>query len=208
MRTKLDKIDMDIIDSLLQDGRKSFRQIAKEINVSSPTVESRFSRMKALGIIKNVTPIFDLDKIESQLSALVYIKVHPPESKDIAEKLSLIPEVKSTYMITGDYNIVSKVIAQSPEFLEELVREKIAKIEGIKSLTYNIVTRTIKEEQSVPIKAGVSLKISCDYCDNDISKSAKVLQVGKFERYFCCNSCLTLYKEKYKGRIESVTIRK
>jgi len=208
MRTKLDKIDMDIIVSLTQDGRKSFRQIAKEINVSTPTVESRFSRMKALGIIKTVAPILDLDKIESQLSAWIYVKSNPSQSKEIADSLVAIPEVKSIYMMTGDFNIIAKVVVQNPEYLEELVRGKISEIQEIKSVSYHIVTRTIKEEQSVHVKAGLSLKISCDYCDDEILKSAKVLQVGKFERYFCCNSCLTLYKEKYRGRIESVSSQK
>jgi DNA-binding Lrp family transcriptional regulator len=59
---KLDNIDISIINSLMQDGRKSFRQIAKEIRVSTPTVESHFNRMKAIGLIKNVEPILDLEK--------------------------------------------------------------------------------------------------------------------------------------------------
>jgi DNA-binding Lrp family transcriptional regulator len=46
----------------MQEGRKSFRQIAKEIRVSTPTVESHFNRMKAIGLIKNVEPILDLEK--------------------------------------------------------------------------------------------------------------------------------------------------
>jgi DNA-binding Lrp family transcriptional regulator len=48
---KLDNIDIAIINSLMQDGRKSFRQIAKEIRVSTPTVESHFTRMKDIGLI-------------------------------------------------------------------------------------------------------------------------------------------------------------
>ncbi|HEX9318703.1 MAG TPA: AsnC family protein [Nitrososphaeraceae archaeon] len=48
MQTNLDKIDTQIINSLMQDGRKSFRQIAREIGVSTPTVESHFSRMMGL----------------------------------------------------------------------------------------------------------------------------------------------------------------
>jgi DNA-binding Lrp family transcriptional regulator len=49
---ELDRIDIAIINSLIQDGRKSFRQIAKEIKVSTPTVESHFTRMKDIGLIK------------------------------------------------------------------------------------------------------------------------------------------------------------
>lgn len=46
LHTEIDEIDLAIINSLMKDGRKSFRQIAREIKVSTPTVESRFSKMK------------------------------------------------------------------------------------------------------------------------------------------------------------------
>jgi DNA-binding Lrp family transcriptional regulator len=74
--TKLDNIDIAIVKSLLQDGRKSFRQIAREIRVSTPTVEARLSRMRGVGIIKNIQPIFDVEKIDSQMSALIFIKTN------------------------------------------------------------------------------------------------------------------------------------
>lgn len=45
---KLDRMDLAITTSLMSDGRKSFRQIAKEIGVSTPTVEKRFSRKDAI----------------------------------------------------------------------------------------------------------------------------------------------------------------
>ncbi|MGH9925237.1 MAG: Lrp/AsnC family transcriptional regulator, partial [Nitrososphaeraceae archaeon] len=73
----LDRIDISIINSLMQDGRKSFRQIAKETMVTTPTVESRFRRLKENGIIKNVEPVFDIDKIQDQMSAFVYLTVNP-----------------------------------------------------------------------------------------------------------------------------------
>ena len=76
MDTKLDNIDIAIVKSLMQDGRKSFRQIAREIRVSTPTVEARFSRMRGVGIIKNIQPIFDVEKIDSQMSALIFIKTN------------------------------------------------------------------------------------------------------------------------------------
>ncbi len=86
MQTKLDKIDLGIINSLMQDGRKSFRQIARETKVSTPTVEARFSRMRGLGIIKNVQPNFDIEKIEGQMSALIFLKTDSSQSIDIASK--------------------------------------------------------------------------------------------------------------------------
>lgn len=204
---KLDSLDISIIKSLTQNGRKSFRQIAREIKVSTPTVEARFARLKGVGIIKNIQPIFDIEKIDSQMSALIFIKTNASQSVDIASKLASIPQVRGVYKMTGEYNIITKVImAQHPEYLEEFIRTKIACMDGIKSATYQMITKIIKDDQSIPvIKEGAFLKIKCDYCDNDIFKDAKQLRVGQYERYFCCNSCLTLYKQKYKSKIETMS---
>jgi DNA-binding Lrp family transcriptional regulator len=203
---KLDNIDIAIINSLLQDGRKSFRQIAKETKVSTPTVESHFTRMKDIGLIKNIEPILDLNKIESQVHALVYLKVDPSCSMNIADRLSSFVEVKDAYNTTGEYNITLKLNLDSVERLEEFVRREISPIEGIKSLSYHIITKIVKEDQSMRITKGLSIRVKCDYCRNEIVGYAKVFNIGnKFERNFCCNSCLTLYKQKYKGRIESIS---
>jgi Lrp/AsnC family transcriptional regulator for asnA, asnC and gidA len=208
MRTKLDKVDMDIIDSLMRDGRKSFRQIAKEIGVSTPTVEARFSRMKSMGIVKNIEPIIDIDIIENQIPALVFLKANLAQSIQIADELAAIPEVRRIYMTTGENNIVAKVISDRPEGLEELVRKKIAPIEGINSISYQIITRTVKDSQSVAFNAEMFLKLLCDYCDNEITEKARVLKISDHQRYFCCDSCLILYEQKYKGRIEAINKNK
>jgi DNA-binding Lrp family transcriptional regulator len=191
----------------MKNGRKSFRQIAKEINVSTPTVESHFSRMISMGIIKNIEPIFNVDKIENQISALVYLNTNPSHSIDIANKLSSLSEIKDVYMTTGEHNIIVKIIAERLQYIEEFVREKISIIEGVKSASYQIITRTIKDDSSILLKEGISLKVKCVYCYNEITHSGRVLKAGQYERHFCCNSCLILYKQKYKGRIEAASFK-
>jgi DNA-binding Lrp family transcriptional regulator len=206
MQASLDKIDTLVINSLMQDGRKSFRQIAREIGVSTPTVESHFSRMMGVGIIKNIVPILNSERLEKQTSAFVYLKIdHPSQTLIIANQISAINEIKNVYLLTGEYNLMFKVITDKAEHVEELVRTKIAIIKGVISSTIQVVTRTIKESQSVTIKEGIPFTIKCDYCNNDIVKNSKTFQVGGYERNFCCSSCLTLYKQKYKGRINALS---
>ena len=55
--------DIAVLRSLLRDGRKSFRQISKEIGISTPTVKNRFSILVNMGVIKSISPVLDLDKI-------------------------------------------------------------------------------------------------------------------------------------------------
>jgi Lrp/AsnC family leucine-responsive transcriptional regulator len=59
----LDGTDIAILKSLMEDGRKSFRAISREIRVSTPTVKSRYERLVNIGLIKSVKPEIDLSKV-------------------------------------------------------------------------------------------------------------------------------------------------
>jgi Lrp/AsnC family leucine-responsive transcriptional regulator len=50
----------------MEDGRKSFRAISREIKVSTPTVKSRYERLVNMGFIKAVKPEIDLSKIDKK----------------------------------------------------------------------------------------------------------------------------------------------
>jgi DNA-binding Lrp family transcriptional regulator len=60
----LDDTDVAILKSLMEDGRKSFRAISREIKVSTPTVKSRYERLVNMGLIKSVKPEIDLSKVD------------------------------------------------------------------------------------------------------------------------------------------------
>lgn len=68
MPLKLDEVDLALLESLIRDGRKSFRQISREIKVSTPTVKARYDRLVNVGLIKGVLPILDLGKLEDKSS--------------------------------------------------------------------------------------------------------------------------------------------
>ena len=67
MPLELDNIDISIINSILEDGRKSFRQISRDTGITTPTVKARYERLVNVGFVKGVLPIFDFEKIESDV---------------------------------------------------------------------------------------------------------------------------------------------
>jgi DNA-binding Lrp family transcriptional regulator len=200
----LDKIDNAILQSLMKDGRKSLRQIAKEIGVSTPTVELRFKRMRNTGLIKKIAPILDTNKVELGIMAFLFIRVLASKSLDVAKQLSELEEVRNIFTTSGDYNMILRVAVDKPESLEALIRKKISTIDGIKSVSSQLITRIVKDEQDVVVKPGVTVNLTCNYCRGEVPKEPKILRFGDYERYFCCKSCLTLYKEKYRHRIKAL----
>ena len=79
MPFKLDDIDYAILESLNKDGRKSFRQISREVRVSTPTVKARYERLVNIGLIKAVLPIIDFGKLEDKAG----VKIDSIRSKTI-----------------------------------------------------------------------------------------------------------------------------
>jgi DNA-binding Lrp family transcriptional regulator len=65
MPLSLDEIDVSILKSILEDGRKSFRQISRDTGITTPTVKARYERLVNVGFIKGVLPVFDFEKVES-----------------------------------------------------------------------------------------------------------------------------------------------
>ena len=137
MPHELDDTDIGIVTSLQQDGRKSFRQISRELNISTPTVQARYQRLVNIGLIKSISPIIDSTNLEN-------------EQKN------------------------------------------------------KLVTCGCNESQDTDLKSGMSVKMKCDLCDGQIGDKTHVLKFANFERFFCCNTCKTQYKEKNKGRIQSI----
>ena len=206
MEPFIDHIDALIINALIVDGRKSFRQIGKEIGVSTPTVNDHYKKLIRFGIIKSISPIFDLEKIQNLISAIVFIKIsNPVLTLQIAKEISTLDDVTSVQMTTGEFNLIVKVIGDTPQDIEEFIRNKITKFDGIDLLNFQIITRTIKEDSKSLVKEGIRIRLQCDYCNNDIDKNLKIFKFGHHERNFCCGSCLKLYEQKYKGRILSLT---
>jgi DNA-binding Lrp family transcriptional regulator len=63
LQVDLDNADIAILKSLMEDGRKSFRAISREIKVSTPPVKSRYERLVNIGLTKSVKPEIDLSKV-------------------------------------------------------------------------------------------------------------------------------------------------
>ena len=89
-------MDVSIINELLKDGRKSFREISRSTGISTPTVKARFDRLVNVGFIKSVSPIFDFKKIDLN-------SVNPEIKKSVKDLNSI------------DHNMYNKLIKKDLE---------------------------------------------------------------------------------------------
>ena len=81
---KCDSLDWAIIKLLQQNGRKSFAEIGRELNLSAQTVQTRYAKMKKAGIIIGSTLVFNPNRLG--INCLISVEVKAQETN--------LPEVK------------------------------------------------------------------------------------------------------------------
>jgi DNA-binding Lrp family transcriptional regulator len=64
-----------------------------------------------------------------------------------------------------------------------------------------------QESSRFKIKRGLKIKLNCEFCNGPILASPHVYKFANYERFFCCTGCMSGYKKKYGGRIESIKRR-
>jgi DNA-binding Lrp family transcriptional regulator len=61
-----------------------------------------------------------------------------------------------------------------------------------------------QQDSKLKIKKGLRIKLDCEFCKGPITSHPHVFRFANYERFFCCTGCMSSYKQKYAGRIESI----
>ncbi|MEM2760883.1 MAG: winged helix-turn-helix transcriptional regulator [Nitrososphaerales archaeon] len=189
MPVTLDRHDVAILSVLMSDARASYRQVARQTNLSVPTVKMRVDRMIRLGLIKKFAPVFDVTKLAHGLVALITLKISGKNIDDVIHELSGLDAVKDIFAITGEGNVMLRVMVGDANELHEFIDSITKKIEGVSVVYTQIVTKVIKNDLGINVKQGMALKAECDWCKGEITRKARELTLKNQILYFCCNGC-------------------
>ena len=142
----LDKLDVDILSCLQEDGRMSLTVIADKLNVSIGTVRTRFNKMIEDGTV-NIIGRVDPDKVGFRCYAHIAVFVRPATFKEkVAKQIAKLPEVSFLAMTSGDYDLEVDVMCRDNNHLVNFVNE-ISKIEGVNQTKTTIYFKVYKYAQ-------------------------------------------------------------
>lgn len=142
-----DDLDYQILKLLQKDGRMSFTEISKEINVAVSTIRHRFINLVEDGTLKIIGRI-DPNKIGFNAYASVLISVKPKTfMNSIFEELIKLPEISFLALVSGDFDIEANVMCRDMEHLNELIGEKIHVLDGVFDTKTNMYMKIYKISQ-------------------------------------------------------------
>jgi DNA-binding Lrp family transcriptional regulator len=162
MSIKLDEKDSAILALIQENSNLTAKQIAKKINAPITTVFAKTKRMEELGIIKEYRAILASEKLGAGTTAFILASVSyrakaddsPVSQRAVAEEIAKFPEVQEVHIITGDWDLLIKLRAESVDAIGKFVVDKLRLIRGLEKTLTCMVFETVKETTKIilPLK--------------------------------------------------------
>lgn len=119
---KLDKLDHQILDILIDNTRTAFTDIAKRLDISAGTVHVRVRKMEEGGIITGSTLNLDYEKLGYGFIAYVGIYLQKTsQTKFVIERINEIANVTVAHVTTGKFNVFCKIRARDTEHAKKII---------------------------------------------------------------------------------------
>ena len=134
----LDPLDRSLISLLQANARENAANLARKLGVARTTVLARLARLEAQEVIVGYTVRLAQDARGAALQAYVGITVQPKSGRDVTRRLSRMPEVQQLCAVSGEYDYVAWLRADTPERLDALLDE-IGEVDGVVKTTTSIV---------------------------------------------------------------------
>src|SRR5687768_11387236 len=120
----LNDIDRKIVALLVEDARRSYDDIGRQVSLSAPAVKRRVDRLRASGAIRGFSAVVDHAALGAQTEALVELFYAPGTLLDrVAETLRGHPEVVEAWSVTGEADAIARVRTHDNADLERLIME-------------------------------------------------------------------------------------
>lgn len=124
---KLDDLDKAIIIALENDGRRPYRDIARDLEVAEATVRARVGRLTAASLIR-ITAVGDPLSLGVDVVAISLVRVKPGHVKETAERLTQFPNVRFVGTSFGAADIIVQTLHASVQDLHAFISEEVPKI--------------------------------------------------------------------------------
>lgn len=143
---KIDETDLKILRILQKDAKKTTKEIAEILNLTSSPVYERVKKLEKQKLIKKYVAILDKKKLNIPITVIcmVSLRYHNEGFIDKFEKqIKELKEVQECYHMAGKVDFFLKINMESLDNYHEFVRTKLSRIENIGVLESYFVLKEI-----------------------------------------------------------------
>jgi Lrp/AsnC family transcriptional regulator, regulator for asnA, asnC and gidA len=157
---EIDKLDVKIVNLLLDDGRMAASEIARQIgDISERVVRYRIDRMIDEGVIR-ISAVARPQAFGFSTIADVWLEVESDQILDVAKRMATFDNVSYVACGIGEMDVSIQVVARDTAEIYHFVTEVIRKVPGVRKTTTSIVPIVLKDVYQWRVPARVAREIA------------------------------------------------
>jgi len=141
----LDDIDRRLLKELLKNSKRSYRELAKAIGVSTATVINHVQRLESAGVVKDYTVRLDHERLGYELTVITEIIVSKGKLLETEEAIGKIRNVCAVYDVTGETDAMVIAKFRSRSSLSDFTK-KLLSMPYVERTNTHVVLTTMKED--------------------------------------------------------------
>jgi DNA-binding Lrp family transcriptional regulator len=138
---QLDETDRALVAALRVNARAPAAALARRLNLSRTTVQSRLERLEHSGVITGYTVRLSEAHERGQVLAYVMITVAPKQSAGVIEVVRRLSAVRLLQSVSGPFDLIAMVAAPSVAEVDRVI-DAIGMLDGVDRTTSSIVMST------------------------------------------------------------------
>jgi DNA-binding Lrp family transcriptional regulator len=137
--------DEELLSILRCNARASVSDIARATEVSRTAIQNRLTKLENSGVIKAYSIVLGSEYSNKLISANVSLKVNPNLRQNICIALRKIHNISHIYSISGEFDLLATIQAQTLEKLNEILN-MVCSLEGVERTNSSIILDTVFEK--------------------------------------------------------------
>lgn len=135
------KQEQHLLSILRSNARASISDLARVLGLSRSTVQNRIAKLEASGVIKGYVVQYGSEYQSNLVASHVSIKVRQKLTAKTNAELRQVSEVAELYAISGEYDLIAIVQAESLEQLSQIL-DDIGNLEGVERTNSSVILET------------------------------------------------------------------
>lgn len=153
-KRNLDRLDLNILKTLQQDGRISYVELADKVGLSSTPCIERVKRLEKEGYIEGYYAKLNPNKLNCSMLVFVEISLSYQSKDAFAEfnrAVATLPYILECHLVSGDADYLIKARINDMSQYRALLGDMLLTLPGVKNSKSYIVMEEVKETQALPL---------------------------------------------------------
>lgn len=147
----LDETDKQILTILHEEGRISYTDLGKRVDLSRVAVQARINQLIEADVIEKFTAVINPAKIGIHVSVFFNVEVEPQFLEEVALKLEEEPAVTSLYHMTGPSKLHMHGIFANDQEMEEFLTKRLYPLRGVVSVDCQMLIKRYKSRMGMKL---------------------------------------------------------